>query len=187
MTRALRLTDVARDPIALARLHAVLRFGTGVTLAFVICEAMGWYPTFLAPLLVGALLANLPSAPPLKMGLMLIVVMAAAALVSFMLPSLLRGTPEVMVGAIGADRVPRLRHHGARTRQITGDCLLLLCMATDSGHRHGRAGAGGRHADGDGARDGGRRAHHVVHACAVAPGSAAGCPARRPRRSLRQR
>ena len=101
MARILTSANMQRDPIALARLHTVLRFSTGITLAFVICEAMGWYPTFLAPVLLGALLTSLPSSPPLKTGVMLVAVMAAAALVAFILPSLLRETPEVMVGAIG--------------------------------------------------------------------------------------
>ena len=44
-----------------ARLHTILRFAGGTTGAFVVSEAMGWYPTFLGPLLAGVLLANLPN------------------------------------------------------------------------------------------------------------------------------
>lgn len=128
MALALPSTNAQRDPAAVARLHAVLRFGTGLTLAFVICEAMGWLPSFLAPLLLGALLTNLPSAPPLKAGLMLVAVMAAAALVAFMLPSLLLETPGVMVGAIGV-----VLFFGfaliAQGRAKLPALLLLICMA----------------------------------------------------------
>lgn len=118
-----------RDPGALARLHWVLRFGVGITVAFVLSEAMGWYPTFLAPVLVATLLGNLPGSPPFKTGLSLVVVMGAAALVSYILPSLLHGAPQILFGAIvlivflafaamaqGRARLPAL--------------LLLLCIST---------------------------------------------------------
>jgi hypothetical protein len=62
---------------------------------------MEWQPTFLAPVLFTALITTLPAAPPFRMGVMLVVVMAAAAGVAFALPSLLRGTPIVMVGVLG--------------------------------------------------------------------------------------
>ena len=76
-----------------ARLHATLRFAVGVTAAFVLCEFMEWTPSFLAPVLTAVLLANLPMRPPLKLGLVLMVAMAMAALYAFALSSLLRGTP----------------------------------------------------------------------------------------------
>lgn len=117
------------DPVALARLHWVLRFGAGITAALVLSEAMGWYPTFLAPVLVATLLGNLPSSPPLKTGLALVVVMAAAALVSFILPSLLRGTPQILFGAIGL--IVFLAFAAiAQGRGRLPALLLLMCIST---------------------------------------------------------
>jgi hypothetical protein len=89
-----------KDPAALARLHGVLRFAAGGTAALVICEAMGWYPTFLAPLLAAVLLANLPSGLPFKVGVVLILVQAAGAYAAFILSSLMHGTPVILFGAI---------------------------------------------------------------------------------------
>ncbi|MFL6733884.1 MAG: DUF2955 domain-containing protein [Sphingomicrobium sp.] len=86
---------------ASARTHAILRFGCGVTAAFVMCEWMGWYPTFLAPLLAATLIGNLPGALPLKHGLVLILVQSGGALVAFALSSLLRESPFILFGAIG--------------------------------------------------------------------------------------
>ncbi|KQW71728.1 hypothetical protein ASE17_02230 [Phenylobacterium sp. Root77] len=89
------------DLAALARRDTMLRLAVGVTLTFTLSELMGWRPSFLAPVLFTALITALPAAPPFRMGLILIVVMAAAAGVAFALPSLLRGTPIVMVGVLG--------------------------------------------------------------------------------------
>src|SRR3954468_21370325 len=83
-----------------AALHATLRFATGVTIAFVLCEAMQWLPSFLGPLLAVALLANLPLRPSLKMSGALVVMMALAATFAFVLASFLRYTPTVLFGAI---------------------------------------------------------------------------------------
>src|SRR5205085_8796551 len=88
------------DNAAQARLHTILRFAAGTTGAFVISEAMGWYPTFLGPLLAAVLLANLPMAPPLKLGLVLIGVQAAGAYGAYILTSLLHKTPVVLFGVI---------------------------------------------------------------------------------------
>jgi len=88
------------DAAAQARLHTILRFAAGTTGAFIISEAMGWYPTFLGPLLAAVLLANLPMAPPLKLGLVLIGVQAAGAYGAYILTSLLHKTPVVLFGAI---------------------------------------------------------------------------------------
>ena len=89
-----------RDPAAQARLHTILRFAAGTTGALVVCEAMGWYPSFLAPLLAGVLLANLPVAPPFKLGFGLILIQAAGAYGAYILTSLLHQTPVVLFGAI---------------------------------------------------------------------------------------
>jgi hypothetical protein len=88
-------------PAAQARLHTILRFAAGTTTALVLCEAMGWYPSFLAPLLAGVLLANLPAAPPLKAGVVLVLVQAAGAYGAYLLTTLLHGTPIVLFGSIG--------------------------------------------------------------------------------------
>jgi hypothetical protein len=87
-------------PAASPRFHAVMRFAAGTAGAFVLCEAMGWYPTFLAPLLAGVLLANLPVAPPFKVGVVLVLVQAIGAYGAYILTSLLHGTPVVLFGSI---------------------------------------------------------------------------------------
>jgi hypothetical protein len=89
------------DDRAQARLHTIIRFAAGTTGAFVLCEAMGWYPSFLAPLLAGVLLASLPVAPPLKLGVALVVIFAAGAYFAYILTSLLHETPAVLFGTIG--------------------------------------------------------------------------------------
>jgi len=43
---------------ALAQRDTVLRFAFGVTAAFVLCEAMNWRPTAMAPALAGLLPAR---------------------------------------------------------------------------------------------------------------------------------
>ncbi|QSX78787.1 DUF2955 domain-containing protein [Agrilutibacter solisilvae] len=88
------------DETVLAARHATLRFAVAVSLAFVVCEAMTWRPTFLAPLLAGVLLVNLPGRPPFKVGAMLVVAMALAALFSWLLSTLLQHAPVVLFGAI---------------------------------------------------------------------------------------
>ena len=112
-----------------ARQHATLRFAAGVTAAFVACEVMQWSPTFLAPVLTAVLLANLPMRPPLKMGLVLIVVMTAAALFAFALSSLLRGTPTVLFGLIGLCMFLSFLAM-LSGRQGLPFMLLLVCLST---------------------------------------------------------
>jgi len=112
-----------------AELHAMLRFAVGVTAAFVVCEYLQWMPTFLAPVLAAALLANLPMRPPLRMTLGLIVTMAVAALFSFALASLFRGTPFVLFGAISLCML--LSFNGMLTgRPRLPLLLLLICLST---------------------------------------------------------
>lgn len=88
------------DDKAAARLHTIVRFAAGTSGAFVLSEAMGWYPTFLGPLLAGVLLANLPKPPPLKVGVALVLVQAAGAYAAYILTSLLHETPVVLFGTI---------------------------------------------------------------------------------------
>ena len=84
-----------------ARRHAILRIAAGASLAFVVSELMGWYPTFLAPILVIMLLASLPAPLPLKAGAVLMLVQAAGAFSALALSSFLRERPIVLIGAIG--------------------------------------------------------------------------------------
>lgn len=103
------------DATAQARFQTILRFAAGTAGAFVVSEAMGWYPTFLAPLLAGVLLANLPVAPPFKVGLALVLVQAAGAYSAYILTALLHEAPVVLFGSIAL--------------------ILLLCFANLA---HGR-------------------------------------------------
>jgi hypothetical protein len=129
MSSAIASTSMNRDPIAIGRVHAFLRFSIGVTMAFIISEAMGWAPTFLAPVLLAVLITSLPNSPPLKVGLTLVVVMAAAALIAFVLPSLLRGSPQILVGAIALVIFLAFATM-AQGRAKLPATLLLLCMST---------------------------------------------------------
>ncbi|MCH8616592.1 DUF2955 domain-containing protein [Sphingomonas sp. SM33] len=93
--------SVPADPAATARLQFVLRFSFGTTAAFIVCELMGWQPSALAPVLTGVLLANLPVAPPFKVGIVLILVMAVCAWLAFLLTVWLQQTPQLLFGVIG--------------------------------------------------------------------------------------
>jgi hypothetical protein len=84
-----------------ARKHAILRIAVGASLAFVVSELMGWYPTFLAPILVITLLASLPAPLPLKGGAVLMLVQSTGAFSAFALSSFLRERPIVLIGVIG--------------------------------------------------------------------------------------
>jgi len=77
------------------RFHTVLRFAVGTMVSFVLCEAMGWFPTFLAPLLAATLLANLPVSLSPKAGLALILVQTGGAYAAFFLASIFGLTPFV--------------------------------------------------------------------------------------------
>jgi len=112
-----------------ARLHATLRFAAGTTAAFVICEFLQWSPSFLAPVLAGVLLANLPMRPPLKLGVVLVLMMAAASLSVFAMASLLRGTPFVLFGAIGLCLFLAFLAL-VSGRQALPFIFLLLCLTT---------------------------------------------------------
>jgi hypothetical protein len=89
------------DLLATARFHTVLRFAVGTAAAFVLCEAMGWYPTFLAPLLAATLLANLPVALSPKAGVALVVVQGGGAYAAYFLASMLTEAPFVYFCAVG--------------------------------------------------------------------------------------
>lgn len=120
-------TPVASEDVV--TLHATLRFAVGVTAAFVAGEAMGWFPSFLAPVLTAALLASLPARPPLRMGLGLMVVMTVAALFAFVMASQLRGTPFVLFGLI-ALCVFLAFFAMLSGRPAFPALLFLICLAT---------------------------------------------------------
>ena len=127
------MTEVAlqsgADPLAQARLHALLRFGAGVTGGFVLAEAMGWLPTFIVPLLTGVLLANLPFSPPLKVGILLAGVMTVSALFAFVLSSYLVGSPFILYGCVGIVIFAAL-YTMAKGLAALPMTLMLLCVAT---------------------------------------------------------
>ena len=127
--RAIASARMSPEPIAIERVHAFLRFTIGITVAFILAEAMGWAPTFLPPVLLAVLITSLPNLPPLKAGLALIVVMAAAALIAFLLPSLLRGSPQILVGAIALVIFLAFATM-AQGRAKLPATLLLLCTST---------------------------------------------------------
>ena len=112
-----------------AKLHATLRFAVGVTAAFVGCEYVQWNPTFLAPVLTAALLANLPMRPPMKLALVLVLSMVGAATFAFASASLLRGTPTILFGLL-ALAVFVSFHAMISGRPALPFMLLLICLAT---------------------------------------------------------
>src|SRR5687768_1915854 len=79
MARAIAGGGSQLDQAELARPHFVLRFSAGTTAACALCEAMGWPPSALAAVVAGVLLANIPVAPPLKLGLGLVLIMGVWA------------------------------------------------------------------------------------------------------------
>lgn len=89
------------DEAALARRDAVLRFAVGVAFSFVLCEALNWRPTGLAPVLTGVLLVNLPMRPPLKLGLVIVASMAIASVFTCLVSVLLVDTPSSLWVAVG--------------------------------------------------------------------------------------
>ena len=127
MSAAATAVDAAGQ--AKARLHATLRFAVGVTAAFVGCEYLQWNPTFLAPVLTAALLANLPMRPPVKLAMVLVLSMTAAAVFAFASASLLRGAPTVLFGLL-ALAVFLAFHAMIRGRPQLPLMLLLICLAT---------------------------------------------------------
>jgi hypothetical protein len=89
------------EPVDSARLHYILRFAVGTTASFVICEYMGWQPSALAAVLSGIMLAKLPVAPPLKVGVALAMVMVISAWFFMALTMWLQEAPYILFGLIG--------------------------------------------------------------------------------------
>jgi hypothetical protein len=117
------------DPAQLTRVHFVMRFSVAATATFIIAEAYGWFPSFLAPVLAGALLANLPSSLTAKTAGVLTLMMTVLASLSFMLPALFQQTPFILVGLIGIILFVGFAAlaHGKGQLPVL---LLLICFAT---------------------------------------------------------
>jgi hypothetical protein len=113
---------------ALARRDTILRFAFGVSVAFVLCEALNWRPTGLAPVLTGVLLANIPVRPPLKLCLVIVGSMVVSSLSVWFVSVLLRDTPEALWVAIG---ILFFATFLAMLRGAPGlPCMLMLiCLA----------------------------------------------------------
>jgi hypothetical protein len=94
-------TQSAIDEELKASHQFVLRFSGATTAAFVFSEAIGSFPSFLAPLLAGAIMANSPVALTPKLAAVLAAIMSVCAGIAFMLPALLAEVPQLLVIAIG--------------------------------------------------------------------------------------
>jgi hypothetical protein len=108
--------------------QATLRFAAGASAAFVFTEAMQWTPNFLGAVLAAVLLANLPGRPPLKLGVVLVLVMAVSALLVFMASALLNGMPHVLFGLVGLCMLFAF-FAIASGKSMLPFLLLLVCLA----------------------------------------------------------
>jgi hypothetical protein len=119
------------DAAAVERMHAALRFSVGISMSFVVCEAMAWKPAYLTAILTGALLANLPGRPPLKLGVVIVAAMTLSAALAWLLSTLLLDMPWVLFGAITLflfiGFLALLTGGPAATLPAT---LLLVCLST---------------------------------------------------------
>jgi DUF2955 family protein len=120
-------SDIRLSSVDPARVHAVLRFAFGVTVAFVVSELLQWAPTFLAPVLVAVVLVNVPVRPPMKIGIGLIVIVSASACIALVLSAILRGTPGILFG-ITALIVFRALYAIAQGRPLIGPLMLIICI-----------------------------------------------------------
>lgn len=87
------------DARALAVRHALLRYGTAVTVLFVLSEAMAWKPTFLAAVFASVLLSNLPGRPPLKVAIGIVASLFLSGLSMVIISLALYDTPVLLFGA----------------------------------------------------------------------------------------
>lgn len=116
------------DPLEAARNHFILRFAVGTTLGFTVCEAMNWQPSALCAVLSGILLANIPTAPPFKVGFALVLVMYLSAWFTFALTRWLHETPHILFGVIGLILFLAFAML-ARAKAQLPLTLLLICIA----------------------------------------------------------
>lgn len=108
--------------------HAMLRFAVAVTAAFVIGEALQWWPSFLGAVLAAVLLASLPVRPTPRMAIGLVLVMVVVAWLPYLLAALLRGMPFVLFGLLTLGMF--LTFHALLLgRAKLPAMLLLICMA----------------------------------------------------------
>ena len=138
MTLGFASRGTRMSPAEAARLHFVLRFSFGTTAAFITCEFMGWQPSALAPVLTAVLLANLPVSPPLKVGLVLVIVMARfRGSVKKATQEVRRRESEVMsVAQEGLESVRTVQALGAQ--QVEGARLAAASRATVTAAVHAR-------------------------------------------------
>jgi hypothetical protein len=115
---------IAPDPV---RAHATLRFGFGVTVALVVSELLQWVPTFLAPVLVGVLLANVPIRPPLKIAVGLLLIVSLSALVAILLSNALLRSPLILFG-VAALVVFRTLYAITAGKSRVAALFLLICV-----------------------------------------------------------
>ena len=128
MATTVASADRGADEAQAVRLHFVLRFSVATASAFVICEWMGWQPSALAAVLTAVLLASLPSAPTLKLGLVLMLTMAAWAWLSFFLTTYLGQVPHILFIIVGT--MMFVAFHGlAQSKGQLPLTLLLICLA----------------------------------------------------------
>lgn len=128
IARAIAGSKRPLDAAEQARLHFVLRFAFGASASYTVCEAMGWQPSALAPVLTGVLLANIPFAPPFKLGLGLVLIMAMSASLVFYATALLSQTPQILFLLLGL--VLFLAFAGlAMAKAQLPLTLLLICIA----------------------------------------------------------
>jgi len=128
MANALAIRRKVFEPVDEARLHFILRFAVGTTLGFTVCEYMGWQPSALCAVLSGIMLAKLPVAPPLKVGLALVLVMFISAWIANALSAWLAEAPLILFGVIGV--ILFLAFYGlAQAKAQLPLTLLLICIA----------------------------------------------------------
>lgn len=111
------------------RYRSALRFAVAGTSTLLVCELMQWAPTFLAPVLALVLVGNLPGRPSAKAIAGLTLIMATAALGCFVVASLLRGIPVVLMGMIALGTFLCF-HFIASGRPMFPALLALICLAT---------------------------------------------------------
>lgn len=107
----------------------MLRFSVATTATFVFSEAIGSFPSFLAPLLAGAILANSPVALTPKLAAILAATMTVCAGIAFMLPALLAEVPQLLVIAIGLILFLGFALLAQGKAQLPV-LLMLICIAT---------------------------------------------------------
>ena len=128
MAAAIAIRRKVFEPVDSARLHFILRFAVGTTLGFTVSEYMGWQPSALCAVLSGIMNAKLPVAPPLKVGLALMLVMFLSAHFANAISVWLHLMPLILFGVVGL--VLFLAFFGlAQAKAQLPLTLLLICLA----------------------------------------------------------